>query len=64
MWEVIERQLKDTKVCEYALYVKAMIKRQQGEVADSLQLFQAATCLNPTIAGKTSCTFVVFIGQA
>ena len=48
--EVIERQLKDTKgLCEYALYVKAMIKRQQGEITDSLQLFQAATCLNPTI---------------
>ena len=47
--EVIERQLKDTKgLCEYALYVKAMIKRQQGEITDSLQLFQAATCLNPT----------------
>ena len=47
--EVIEKQLKDTKgLCEYALYIKAMIKRQQGEIQESLQLFQAATCLNPT----------------
>ena len=47
--EVIEKQLKDTKgLCEYALYIKAMIKRQQGKIQESLQLFQAATCLNPT----------------
>ena len=46
---VIEKQLKDTKgLCEYALYIKAMIKRQQGQIQESLQLFQAATCLNPT----------------
>ena len=29
------------------IYVKALIKRQRGEIQDSLQLFQAATCLNP-----------------
>lgn len=27
--------------------MKALIKRQRGEIAESLQLFQAATCLNP-----------------
>ena len=32
---------------EYPIYVKALIKRQRGEIAESLQLFQAATCLNP-----------------
>ena len=32
---------------EYPIYVKALIKRQRGEVAESLLLFQAATCLNP-----------------
>ena len=45
---VIERQLKATKgLCEYALYVKALIRRQEGKIEDSLQLFQAATCLSP-----------------
>ena len=29
------------------IYVKALIKRQRGEIQESLQLFQAATCLNP-----------------
>mmetsp|Transcript_19620 Transcript_19620/g.66758 ORF Transcript_19620/g.66758 Transcript_19620/m.66758 type:complete len:407 (+) Transcript_19620:25-1245(+) len=33
--------------CEYPLYVKALIKRQQGQIQESLQLFQAATALNP-----------------
>jgi Bardet-Biedl syndrome 4 protein len=34
-------------LCEYALYVKACIKRYYGEIHESLQLFQAATMLNP-----------------
>lgn len=34
-------------MCEYAIYTKALIKRQQGQVAESLQLFQQAACLNP-----------------
>ena len=28
-------------------YIKALIKRQHGEIQESLQLFQMATCLNP-----------------
>lgn len=32
---------------EYPIYIKALIKRQRGEIPESLQLFQAATCLNP-----------------
>ncbi|CAE7719576.1 BBS4 [Symbiodinium sp. KB8] len=32
---------------EYALYVKGMIRRQQGRITESLQLFQAALCLSP-----------------
>uniref|UniRef100_A0A7S0X8Q1 Bardet-Biedl syndrome 4 protein n=2 Tax=Mantoniella antarctica TaxID=81844 RepID=A0A7S0X8Q1_9CHLO len=34
-------------MCEYPIYVKALIKRQQGQIQESLQLFQAATALNP-----------------
>ena len=32
---------------EYPIYLKALIKRQAGQIQESLQLFQAATCLNP-----------------
>lgn len=35
-------------LCEYAIYVKALIMRQRGKISQSLQLFQAATMLNPT----------------
>jgi len=46
--EHIEECLKATRgVAEYPLYVKALIKRQRGQIAESLSLFQAATCLNP-----------------
>ncbi|CAJ1419856.1 unnamed protein product [Effrenium voratum] len=46
--EVIEEQLRDSNgMCEYAIYVKALIKRQEGQVQESLQLFQAATCISP-----------------
>jgi Bardet-Biedl syndrome 4 protein len=44
--KVIDEQLS-TGPAEYPLYVKALIKRQQGEIQASLQLFQAATVLNP-----------------
>jgi len=45
---VIEESLKECKgLAEYPIYVKALIKRQRGEIQESLQLFQAATCLNP-----------------
>ena len=34
-------------MCEYPIYIKALIRRQQGQIQESLQLFQAATALNP-----------------
>ncbi len=34
-------------MCEYPIYVKALIRRRQGRIQESLQLFQAATALNP-----------------
>jgi len=46
--EIIEKQLKTTRgLSEYAIYVQALIKRHEGKIQESLQLFQAATCLNP-----------------
>jgi len=46
--EVVEEQLRESNgMCEYAIYVKALIRRQEGQVQESLQLFQAATCINP-----------------
>eukprot|EP01006_Ploeotia_vitrea_P030512 TRINITY_DN62906_c0_g1_i1.p1 TRINITY_DN62906_c0_g1~~TRINITY_DN62906_c0_g1_i1.p1 ORF type:complete len:441 (-),score=29.92 TRINITY_DN62906_c0_g1_i1:114-1436(-) len=45
---LIDEQLQECKgLCEYAIYVKALIKRANGELQESLQLFQAATVLNP-----------------
>jgi Bardet-Biedl syndrome 4 protein len=45
---IIEEQLSECKgLCEYAIYVKALIKRANGELQESLTLFQAATVLNP-----------------
>mmetsp|Transcript_62300 Transcript_62300/g.103602 ORF Transcript_62300/g.103602 Transcript_62300/m.103602 type:complete len:447 (-) Transcript_62300:223-1563(-) len=46
--ETIDEALKEARgMSEYPIYVKALIKRQRGEIQESLQLFQAATCLNP-----------------
>lgn len=46
--KVIEVSLEECKgAAEYPIYVKALIRRQQGKVTESLQLFQAATVLNP-----------------
>ena len=51
--KVIEEQLKAANgLCEYPVYVKALIRRQQGRIQESLQLFQAATCLNPHSAAN------------
>ena len=47
--KVIEEQLNACKgQAEYPLYVKGLILRERGQVQDSLQLFQAATVINPT----------------
>ncbi len=45
---IIEEQLRQHKaLCEYPLYVKGLLRRQQGSIQESLQLFRAAACLNP-----------------
>ena len=47
--EVIEVALEESAgLNEYPLYVKALITRQRGNIQDALELFQAATCLNPS----------------
>jgi Bardet-Biedl syndrome 4 protein len=46
--KVIEEQLVETHGnCEYALFVKGLIKRSSGELQEALALFQAATMINP-----------------
>uniref|UniRef100_A0A7S2QUY1 Uncharacterized protein n=1 Tax=Chlamydomonas chlamydogama TaxID=225041 RepID=A0A7S2QUY1_9CHLO len=46
--KLIEQVLQETdNLCEHALYTKALIKRQRGQVQESLQLFQQATSINP-----------------
>ena len=42
-----EELLSCSGLCEYPIYVKALILRHQGRINESLQLFQAATCLSP-----------------
>lgn len=50
---LIDEQLRACSgMCEYALYVKGLIKRQQGQIRESLVLFQAATALNPRNAAN------------
>ncbi|RNF07534.1 Bardet-Biedl syndrome 4 protein [Trypanosoma conorhini] len=45
---VIEAQLHESEgVCEYALYVKGLLKRRTGELTESLNLFQTAMLINP-----------------
>ena len=46
--KMIEAQLKASQgLCEYPIYIKALIMRHEGRIQESLQLFQAVTCLNP-----------------
>jgi Bardet-Biedl syndrome 4 protein len=46
--EIIERRMTACRgLCEFPIYVKALIMRRRGKISESLQLFQAATCLNP-----------------
>ncbi|CAM9235247.1 unnamed protein product, partial [Choristocarpus tenellus] len=46
--QIIEGRLRECNgQCEYPIYVKALIKRMEGRIHESLSLFQAATCLNP-----------------
>eukprot|EP01063_Lacrimia_lanifica_P034666 TRINITY_DN644_c0_g1_i1.p1 TRINITY_DN644_c0_g1~~TRINITY_DN644_c0_g1_i1.p1 ORF type:complete len:437 (+),score=219.60 TRINITY_DN644_c0_g1_i1:59-1369(+) len=45
---LVEEQLEECRgLCEYAIYIKALIKRANGELQESMTLFQAATVLNP-----------------
>lgn len=44
----IEAQLRETGgTCEYALYLKALLKRNEGKLKESLLLLQAAVLVNP-----------------
>lgn len=46
--KLINEQLLATGgLCEYPLYVKGLLRRKEGKIEESLQLFQAALCLNP-----------------
>ncbi|CAN0041747.1 unnamed protein product [Ectocarpus sp. 6 AP-2014] len=46
--QIIEEQLRACNgLAEYAIHVKGHIVRAQGQIQESLVLFQAATCLNP-----------------
>eukprot|EP01043_Picozoa_sp_COSAG02_P004109 COSAG02_NODE_105_length_36393_cov_15.694495_14_plen_381_part_00 len=51
--KAVEEQLAECNgQSEYALYVKALIKRQNGQILESLHLFQNATALNPHSAAN------------
>eukprot|EP00128_Syssomonas_multiformis_P002047 Colp12_sorted_trinity150504_noHs@1037 len=46
--ELIEQQLKESHgYCEYPLFVKALLKRKEGNIQESLQLFQQARKISP-----------------
>lgn len=48
---LITEQLKETQgMCEYALYVQALILRQEGQIQESLDLFQRTVQINPQSA--------------
>ncbi|XP_068597902.1 Bardet-Biedl syndrome 4 protein [Brachionichthys hirsutus] len=45
---IIKEQLQETNgVCEYAIYVQALILRLEGKIQPSLELFQSCAILNP-----------------
>lgn len=45
---VIETQLRESGgACEYALYLKGLLKRQEGKLTESLMLLHAAVLVNP-----------------
>lgn len=46
---IIKDQLQETHgMCEYAIYVQALILRLEGQIQQSLELFQSCSILNPT----------------
>ncbi|XP_008335286.2 BBSome complex member BBS4 isoform X2 [Cynoglossus semilaevis] len=45
----IKEQLQETNgMCEYAIYVQALILRLEGKIQQSLELFQSCAILNPS----------------
>ncbi|XP_067871742.1 Bardet-Biedl syndrome 4 protein isoform X1 [Heterodontus francisci] len=45
---IIKEQLQETQgMCEYAVYVQALIFRLEGKIQESLELFQTCAILNP-----------------
>lgn len=43
-----EKQLQECRgICEYALYIKALLMRRNGELTESLKFFQTALLINP-----------------
>ncbi|XP_041034170.1 Bardet-Biedl syndrome 4 protein isoform X1 [Carcharodon carcharias] len=45
---IIKEQLQETQgMCEYAVYVQALIFRLEGKIQESLELFQSCAILNP-----------------
>lgn len=50
---LIKEQLAESSdMCEYAFYVQALIKRQEGFIQESLELFQTCALLNPSNANN------------
>ncbi|XP_004712076.1 Bardet-Biedl syndrome 4 protein isoform X1 [Echinops telfairi] len=48
---LIKEQLKETQgLCEYAIYVQALIFRLEGHIQESLELFQTCAILSPQSA--------------
>ncbi|XP_027426622.1 Bardet-Biedl syndrome 4 protein isoform X5 [Zalophus californianus] len=48
---VIKEQLQETQgLCEYAIYVQALILRLEGNIQESLELFQTCAVLSPQCA--------------
>ncbi|XP_059713966.1 Bardet-Biedl syndrome 4 protein isoform X1 [Haemorhous mexicanus] len=48
---VIKEQLQESQgLCEYAVYVQALIFRLEGRIQESLELFQTCSILNPRSA--------------
>ncbi|XP_047395130.1 Bardet-Biedl syndrome 4 protein isoform X1 [Sciurus carolinensis] len=48
---IIKEQLQETQgLCEYAIYVQALIFRLEGNIQESLELFQTCAILNPQCA--------------
>lgn len=47
-YDVIETQLRETAgTCEYALYVKGLLRRMDGALMESMVLLQTATLISP-----------------